>query len=407
MARVSPLRAMHDNAGAAAAPWGPAEADVLVPQAFAELELEYAAIRKTAALFDQPQRGTLVITGADRFAFLNRMVTQELKGFDTPFQCRRTFWLNRKGRIDADLRLIETGDGTIADVDVFAAERARAGLAAFMITEDVAIEDASETYHRLALHGPLAPRIIEAISRVKAGPAVGDLLPGGACVTEIAGCEVIVDRWDALGEIGLELLVRRADAENACRELLAFAHEHEGHASPTGSPRPELRLRPAGWRAYNIARIEAGTPIYNIDFGPDSLPHETGVHRDRVSFTKGCYLGQEVVARMESRGHSKRTLVGVRCGPPAAPEGGAGTPFDRPMPVSGSPIFASDAPDAEAVGVVTSATLSPMLGAAAIGFAAVKPAQAAAGTTVFVEAEGERVRARVQPSLASYARTAG
>lgn len=412
MARVSPLRAMHENAGADSSPWGPAEADVLVPQGFAELELEYAAIRKTAALFDQPQRGTLVISGADRLEFLNRMVTQELKGFEKAFRCRRTFWLSRKGRIDADLRLIELGDRTIADVDVFAAERARAGLGAFVITEDVAIEDASESYHRLALHGPLAGRILAAISRAKAGPGVAELAPGGVCVIEIAGREVIMDRWDALGEVGLELLVRRDDAEGVYRELLTFAHEHEGHASPASAPRPELRLRPAGWRAYNIARIEAGTPIYNIDFGPDSLPHETGVHRDRVSFIKGCYLGQEIVARMESRGHSKRTLVGVRCEadlPPTGSDAGgeAGTPLDRSMPVSGSQVFASDALDAEAVGVVTSATLSPMLGAAAIGFAGVKPAQAAAGTVVFVEAEGERVRSTVQPSLVFYTRATG
>src|SRR6185436_21150893 len=70
--------------------------------------------------------------------------------------------------------------------------------------------------------------------------------------------------------------------------------------------------RRIGWHAYNIARLEAGWPIFNIDFGPDSLPHETGVLNDRVSFKKGCYLGQEVVARMQSLGHPKQRLVGLK-----------------------------------------------------------------------------------------------
>lgn len=393
MARRSPLLDLHEAAGAVLSPWGPPGAGILVPQAFAEIELEYAAIRRSAALFDQPQRGTLVIRGSDRLDFLNRMVTQELKGM-APMRSRRAFWLNRRGRIDADLRLMELGDRIVADVDVTASQRAREGLAAFVITEDVSIEDASEEFHRLALHGPSAARLIAAVSEHPLNPPEESLEPGAACVMRIAGREVIVVRDDALGEVGLELLTRREDARPVFERLHAFAREHDP-SSPRG-PNPEPRLRPAGWRAYNIARIEAGTPIYNIDFGPDSLPHESGVLRDRVSFTKGCYLGQEVVARMESRGHSKRVLVGLRCdSPPAADPAG---PLDHAMPVGGSPVFAAEADD-EPVGVVTSATPSPMLGATAICFAAVRPAYASAGSTVHVEAEGTRVRSVVQPAL--------
>ncbi len=401
MARASPVQQLHDNAGAVRAPYGPPENAVPVVQTYGELALEYGALRKSAALFDWPHRATLVITGADRLEFLNRMVTQELKGFEA-FGSRPAFWLNRKGRIDADLRLVELGDRMLADVDVFAAERARGGLAEFVITEDVTIHDAGEAFHRLGLHGPRAREIIASASEPVRGPGVGTLEPARATAVAIAGREVVVDRSDACGVIGLELTARVEHAREVYERLLEFAHRHEDDPAARAAAKPGLWLRPAGWLAYNTARIEAGTPIYNLDFGPDSLPHESGVLHERVSFKKGCYLGQEVVARMESRGHSKRTLVALRCGPDAPtqqdPEN-TPSPYDRPLPVAGASVYAPDGAGAEPIGAVTSSTLSPMLGAAAICFAAVRPGHDAPGTSLSVEAEGRRLPASVEPRL--------
>jgi folate-binding protein YgfZ len=378
MARISPLLAMQVNAGATLLPYGPSDSSVRVVGSFVELELEYAAIRKSAALFDQPHRGTLSVSGADRIEFLNRMVTQELKGFDTG-QVRRAFWLNRKGRIDADLRLAELGGRTVADLDIHAVRRAAEGLAGFIIAEDAVIGDESEATHRLAVHGPHAPAIFETLAGKPAPP------PNRAVVAAIVGVEVACVRDDICGVPGLELAMPTAGAAAVYTALLGFAHDAPGPSGP--------RLRPIGWHALNIARIEGGTPLYNIDFGSESLPHESGVLRDRVSFRKGCYLGQEVVARMESRGHSKRALVALRCEP------AGGSPLDAPQPASGSVVFASDSPDAEPVGVVTSSAPSPLLSLAVVCFAAVKPAHAGPGTRLSVDAEGRRVAAVVQPSL--------
>jgi folate-binding protein YgfZ len=154
-----------------------------------------------------------------------------------------------------------------------------------------------------------------------------------------------------------------------------------------GKPHPwqaigaRVGLRPAGWHAFNIARIEAGSPLYYIDFGPDSLPAETGVLEDRVSFKKGCYLGQEVVARMHSRGHSKQVLVGVdfdtvpdpTTGFPLQPLGG--TPVHLATPVTGKD---------EPVGMVTSSTLSPMNGSRPVALVQLKQAHIAPGTALVV-----------------------
>lgn len=400
MARVSPLRKLHQEAEAALAPYGPPEADVLVVQTFGELDLEYAALRKGCILIDQPYRGTLAVTGKERLEFLNRMVTQELKGME-PGQVRRGFWLNRKGRIDADLRMIELDGRMVIDADVHAAGRTAAALSGFVFSEDVAISDATEDWHRFALHGPTAPDLINAVAGQGAG--VSNLAPDRARSISIAGREVLVDRDDSAGEFGLGLLVSAADALAVYQQLVETGqpHDHNGQAGPdasAGDVAAQVRLRPAGWHAFNIARIEAGRPMYNIDFGPDSLPHETGVLRDRVSFTKGCYLGQEIVARMQSRGHSKRTLVALRC--EVVQSGVAGHAV---QPATGNLVFAPGAED-EPVGAVTSSAISPMLGAVPVCFAMVRPGHTAPGTVLSVGAEERRVSAVVQEGLAFWKR---
>lgn len=414
MARISPLRKLHQQAEASLVFYGPPEADVQVVETFGELELEYAALRKACVLFDQPQRAILEVTGADRMDFLNRMVTQELKGF-APFQVRRTFWLNRKGRIDADLRMIELSDPAangggrlLLDVDTHAAGRAVEGLSNFVITEDVQIRDVSEQMHRLALHGPTAKLLLREVSQHVAGPTIEDLAPDRACIVTIGGHQVIVDRDDSAGEVGLELIVPVQGAVAIYQQLVETGQEQNGGQNGNGNggadPATRFRLRPAGWHAYNMARIEAGRPMYNLDFGPDSLPHESGVLRDRVSFTKGCYLGQEIVARMESRGHSKRMLIAVRCEQQMTPMGGEdGIPMPR-QPVTGSLVWPASDAEGDPVGAVTSSTLSPMLGAMPISFAMVKPGFREAGMELLVDADGGRIAGRVQEGLAFWKR---
>jgi tRNA-modifying protein YgfZ len=317
--RTSPLQDMHARAGAVLSVYGPPEAGCHVVETYGELELEYAALRGGCILLDQPHRAVLEVTGPDRLSFLNRMVTQELAGLQ-PMHVRRSFWLNRKGRIDADLRLIELDNRMLIDVDVHAAARTVQGLSAFVVMEDVQITDVTELRHRLALHGPAAIRLLAAAAESKV-----PLEPDQAMLLTIAGHKALAFRQDTTGEIGLELIVPAQHAAVIYEHLLRFTHAH----GPS-----TINLRPAGWHAFNIGRIEAGTPLYNIDFGPESLPHETGVLRDRVNFKKGCYLGQEIVARMDSRGHSKKTLVAFSCdvADPDAPAD------QRPLPAAGSAV---------------------------------------------------------------------
>ena len=351
-------------------PYGDLGRGLLVPMAFEHVELEYAAIRKACALVDLPQSGTVELRGADRVAFLNNLVTQELKTLE-PLRSVRGFWLNRKGRIEADLRIVDTGERLVMATDALVANATAQSLAEFVFTEDVTIGDTTESTHRLALHGPNAARAVMAVADTD--EHVG-LEPGQAMTVMIGRASVLVEREDSTGEVGL-VLTMPADHAPLVYEKLAGV---DG-------------VRPCGWLGYNIARVEAGWPLFQIDFNSDNLPAETGVLHDRVSFTKGCYLGQEVVARMQSLGKPKQVLVALRPAEGQQPV----------LPEEGADLFA-DSEANKAVGRVTSSTIAPMLSATPIALAQVRTAHADPFTVLYVQAEGRRAAFEVQPQLASW-----
>lgn len=423
MATVNPLVTRHERAGALMARYGPEaspgadRAGVGVVQVYESIELEYAAIRKRAAVMDMPHRAVVSVTGADRLGFLNRMITQELKGLSSG-RFVRSFWLNRKGRIDADLRVAEIDGQTLLEMDVHAVQRTVEGLAAYVIAEDVVIEDATERWHRLSVHGPRAAALVQSLTDDLSVEPLDTMNEGDVRRISIrhgsdAGAELIVLREDSTGEPGMELFVPVEAAGVVWDAMTAAPPEPDSGPEPIGP-----RGRPIGWHAYNIARVEAGTALYNIDFGPTSLPHETGVLRDRVSFKKGCYLGQEVVARMESLGHPKQVLVCLLVeDPEPAPPGvhhaasDANERASDSQPETGAAVFRAPTPDATVnaptspppvstntdtpIGAVTSSVRAPMLGSRVVCFAMLRWDCARAGTRVQIEAEDERGTARL------------
>lgn len=351
---------------------------------FGDIEGEYAAIRKACALMDMAHRATVIVRGADRLEFLQRMLTQDVsRKALPPYRAARSFWLNRKGRIDADLRLIELEDRCVIDVDAITAPGLVRTLGEFVFAEDVLFEGPGAAWRRIALHGPQARGAAAGAFARSQGPGLEALEPGGACVGEIAGVEVVIDRQDSTGEVGLEVL---APSDGVGRVWDALLEAGGGDA-----------VQPAGWHAYNIARIEAGWALHLIDFGPESLAHETGVLHDRVSFKKGCYLGQEVVARMDALGHPKQTLAALLIDPGASPEENAAR-----QPEAGGAVLAETGEDS--VGAVTSSALSPALGDAPVCFAQVRFKHSAPGTRLRVSAPAGLVSATVREGLAFWRR---
>lgn len=366
------------------------EAQCEVPAAFGELPLEYAAIRRGAGVMDRPDRGVVELTGADRVDLLDRLVTQacgDLKAGGV----REAFLLERTGRIVADLLVVELGDRMLLDVDVHVQDRVAAMMADFVFAEDVEVRSATDDWYRLSVHGPQAPGVLRALT----APIEVGVDEGTSARIVVDGVEVVVVGRDQTGEPGLELFVRRTpmkgherSGEDGVRTVWSRLLD-TGAASADDAP----VVRPVGWFAWNIARVEHGTPVFHVDFGPDALPAETGLLERRVSFTKGCYPGQEVVARMHNLGRPKRTLVGLRI------------EEDEALPVAGGQVFAageaSGAGDAATmdtpVGTVTSSTPSPMLGLRPAVLAMVKIKHADPGARLVVNADGGQVAATVGP----------
>ena len=442
MAHNSPLRQRHDDAGAAFllfADHEQPERAAPVVDTFGSLESEYAAIRKGAALMDLPQRGAIRVTGADRVEFLNRMLTQELRPQgDTlaSYRNANSFWLNRKGRIDADLRItqlpdrdasggatagrddapFDLGEGMIFDLDIISAPGVVQALGDFVFAEDIALTDVSDQTHRFAVHGPAGAKLIADNAtpheRHPGAPSVVDIAPGQSTVVRIAGRPVLVDRDDMTGEIGLHLLCHIEHAVSVFDQLAQHARDDFGHHNDPATD--AYKLRHAGWAAFNVARIEAGTPLFRVDFSTTNLPAESGLLDHRVSFTKGCYLGQEVVARMHALGNPKQTIAPLRIDGPehdsASPPGADSIQANTPD--TGAAIFPADpqhpdkhpADDHKPIGAVTSCTQSPMLGGAPIALAQLKWNHHLPGTTLWLATPAGYAKATVNPTNAFWTR---
>ena len=420
MSTPTPLLSLHRRSDALMGLYGPAPGGVAVVEAIDPIEVEYAALRTRATLLDRPERAVVEVRGKDAIEYLNRMLTQELRRDFEPYTTKRSFWLSRKGRIDADLRLIRLEDRLLIDLDCFSVPRllkgedGKSGLPSFVFAEDVMFADLSQAMHRLSLHGPAAAAIVAEHTRPLDGPSIDSLTADRACRVMLGPAEIVVDRWDSAGEIGLELTFATEHAELVYQTLSRESVHpglHVGTETPSDFGQAMLATR-GGWHGYNLARLESGTALFNLDFGPTSLPHETGRETllDRVSFKKGCYLGQEVVARMESLGHPKQRLVGLRIERPAALAPHIPSPFlvGHDEPQTGSVLVDQDSPDSASTGVVgaiTSAGMSPMLGSASVAFAMVKWSHATEGRKLFVQTAGHRLPATVHESLKFWQRT--
>lgn len=379
----SPLHELHEQREAFFLPYGDESGVSMVVETFGDLDMEYAALRKGCVIFDENHMGTLEISGSERLAFLNNMLTAKVDDLKPGTSCW-SFWLNRKGRIDADLRVSESRDRMLVRVDRHLARKTAESLDAFLFSEDVEIKDVSERVHRIAVHGPTANQLI-----AKAFDIDLELDPLRNLTTDWNEHPVLIERDDLCGEPGFCLCVEQKQATSLYKHLLNIADSNS-----------QLKARPSGWMAINTARIESGHPQFNLDFGDSNLPVESGIIDQRVHFSKGCYLGQEVVARMHARGACARTVVAIRIENERITQ----EQTEIHQPTTGSQVFEVGKETETPVGIVTSSTISPMLGAIPICFAMVKSSHAAANTELTISAEGAMVTGTVQDQLSFWSK---
>ena len=337
---------------------------------FGEPQAEYAAIRKGAALMDLPQRGILEVTGKDRHLFLNNLLTNQTydKATKTGLAVGAgvyAFLLNAKsGKIIADMNVLERGDRTLLETDARLISVVRDALEKYRFAEQVKFADA-DTWHEIVLHGPQATAVL---GEITGQPTELGLL--ASSTIELFGAPAIVWRDDPTGAPGYHLLISKDLIPEVWKKLAALSEPIE---------LGKRRLRPMGWAAFNAARIEAGRALFGIDFDDTILPAETGQMARAVSFTKGCYPGQEIVARMHARQVVAKQVVGLKFADDALPIAGSNVEDDK----------------SNTIGGITSSTISPMLSNTAIGIALLKRPFFSPGTVVNVPAEGAMRRAVV------------
>jgi folate-binding protein YgfZ len=340
---TNPLHASHEKAGAEFQAYG----QTPIVLTFGEPQAEYAAIRKSAAIIDRPYRGILELTGKDRHLFLNNLLTNQIwdkenKTGMTVGQVVYGFFLNTKGRIVSDMNVIELGDRTLLEMEEEKVETVRAAFEKYLFAEQVKMKSLVGEVYELFVTGPRAGEVI-------------------------ANVDGTVFRDDICGVSGYILLVPTAGVEQIWKHLTQ---------GPSGEFDEDMRFRGlarrCGWAAFNTTRIEAGRPLFGIDFDDSVLPAETGQFERAVSLTKGCYLGQEIVARMHARGQVARKLVGIRMENDA-------------LPLAGTKIY--DEAQNE-IGGITSSTISPILSNIAICLGYVKKPFFATATKLHIPAEG-------------------
>jgi folate-binding protein YgfZ len=269
--------------------------------------------------------------------------------------------------------VLELGDRTLLELDGRVAETVRAALEKYHFAEQIAMRSLVGQLHELSLHGPGAPDLIaKVIDSGKVPAAVGR-----CSAVRILGNDVIAWRDDPCGAPGIFLIVPTAAAAAIWNHLIvSFGNPNVSGAAVNVGRR---LLRPVGWAAFNTTRIEAGRPLFGIDFDETFLPAETGQIARAVSFTKGCYPGQEIVARMHARQQVARQIVGIRM------EGDA-------LPMAGTHIY-DDA--ANQIGGITSSTMAPILSNAAICLGIVKRPSFNVGTELTIPAEGAMRKGKV------------
>jgi folate-binding protein YgfZ len=314
------------------------------------------AVREGAGLFRLTDRGLVLVEGADRVRWLNGMLSNDVAALAPGREGSGCYalLLTRIGRIVTDVHVLLREGSFWLETEQAAVAPLLATLGKFIIADDVRLSEASAGWSRLALEGPAASAIF-----ASAAGEPARLGPDAADDFAIAGVPVVAGAWGVSGEDALQLFVP-AGREEAVAQALRRAGS--GHS-----------LTLAGEEALEILRVEAGTPRFGRELSEAVLPAEVGLTR-AVSTTKGCYTGQEIVARMASRGGLSHALVGL------ALAGGA-------LPGAGSVVSAQGA----RVGEVTSAALSPRAGAIALGF--VRRASAEPGTELELPSGSARVAA--------------
>lgn len=286
MARVTALQAAGEGLGAKRVG---EYRGATTAACFSDPQEEVAAIRSSCGVYDLGFRAKISLTGSDRVRWLNGMVTNNVRDLATGSGVY-AFLLNPQGHILGDLYAYNRGESIAIDTDVNQIERVMATFDHYIIMDDVEVANLSETITALGVAGPRARAVLR-----EAGIEIPEARPleifdaKCTCDCECTKCTAVRGE-DAAAET-YELWLGPADVRKTWDALLAHG------------------AAPVGFEALELRRILSGIPLYGVDIRERDLPQETSQDR-ALNFSKGCYIGQEIVERIRSRGAVHRNFAG-------------------------------------------------------------------------------------------------
>ncbi len=282
----TPLAESHRNAGAKLGVWF----GCALPDDFGDWQREYFFAKQTVALIDKNYRAYVSFSGPDRVRYVNAILTNNVKELQ-PSQGNISLLLNPQGRILAEIETHAQANKLFCVSCAMIRERLIETLDKFIIMDDVTLTDDSLHYGTLALDGPMTAKLILELTGF-------DL----HSLPDFASAEVRIDSLPctitrkSFGEIlAVDILTARANLESLWKTLAGKVLARGGGA--------------IGYTALNALRLEQGVPWFGYDFGDKQIPHEAGLQDTHISYTKGCYTGQEIVERVRSRGQVNRRRV--------------------------------------------------------------------------------------------------
>jgi glycine cleavage system T protein len=306
-----------------------------VPAHYGDPLAEHLAVRSNAGIMDMTHRGKIRVAGKDRTKFLQNILSQDMNAL-TPGTGGYAALLNTKGHMLAYMKIYSDEDSFLIDTEPGEADKIIQTLNRYLFREDVKIEDVTLKYGLVTLQGPNSR---ETICRIN-GTDIKEMKECDHLNLFINNTNCRVTRTTYTGEEGYDIYVPWDNLHSIWEAILIPSPSGRGAGVRVG-------ITPFGHDAFETLRIEAGTPLYSVDMDEDTIPVEANLDH-AISYTKGCYIGQETIARIKFKGHANKTLSGIFITGDVIPKKG-----DRVYKIIDS--------TEHDIGVITSACFSPTL----------------------------------------------
>jgi folate-binding protein YgfZ len=317
----TPLAAVHRRAGAKMGAWF----GCALPDDFGDAREEQRFANESVALIDKNYRAYFTFTGPDRVRYLNAILTNNIKDLGNG-EGVVSLLLNAQGRILAEIETFADAEKVFCISYLMIRERLAEVLEKYIIMDDVTFSDDSEKFGTLALEGPRAAEVVKEIT----GMDLNSLAELGCADVKVS---LLADNSSATAE---QVESKNLEASLPCRMVRRFAGGEFIAERDRLEALWDVLLQatrrhgggPMGYKALSAHRLVQGVPWFGYDFGEKQIPHEAGLESSHISYTKGCYTGQEIVERVRSRGQVNRRRVELLFSVEGVPENGAEVTVD-------------------------------------------------------------------------------